>query len=56
MTTLQAVFAQVARRTTKARDHDRICAFARTALGIALLAALLVAGMALRVLMFVRPS
>ena len=54
MTTLQAVFAQVAQRTPKARDRDRIRAFARTALGVALLAALLAAGFALRTLMYVR--
>lgn len=54
MTTLQAVFAHVAQRTATAPDRDRIRAFARTALGIALLVALLSAGIALRVLVYVR--
>jgi hypothetical protein len=54
MTTLQAVFTRVARSTAKARDRDRIWAFARTALGVALLVVLLVAGFALRTLMYVR--
>lgn len=54
MTTLQAVFAQVAQRAPKARDRGRIRAYARTALGIALLVALLAAGFALRTFMFVR--
>jgi uncharacterized membrane protein len=56
MTTLQAVFAGVAQRTAKARDRDRIRAFARTALGIGLVVALLVAGIALRALVYVRLS
>lgn len=54
MTTLQAFFGQIANPATKARDHGRFWTTARTALGIALIFALLVAGLALRVLMYVR--
>jgi hypothetical protein len=54
MTTLHAVFDQVAQRTSKARDRGRIRAVAHSALGIAVLVALLAAAFALRVYVFVR--
>jgi len=54
MTTLQArSWARAVERPTKARDHSRIRAFARDALGISILVALFAAGIALRVLAFV---
>jgi fatty acid desaturase len=54
MTTLQArSWAQVAQRVTKPRDHSRFWAIARTALGIAILVALLAAALAIRVLVYV---
>jgi hypothetical protein len=54
MTALQArSWAHVAERSTKARDYSRIWAIARTALGIAILAAALAAGFAIRVLVYV---
>lgn len=55
MTTLQArSWAHVAQRATEPRDHKRFWAISRNALGIALLLALLAAGLALRVLVYVR--
>jgi hypothetical protein len=55
MTTFQArSWAHVAQRATKPRDISRIREGARSALGIALLVALLVAGIAIRVLVYVR--
>ena len=57
MTTLQArSWARFGRRDTKSHDHSRIRAFARDALGIAVLAAIFAACIALRVLMFVHLS
>jgi hypothetical protein len=54
MTTFEArSWAHVAQRATKPRDTSRIRQGARTALGFALLAALLAAGLAIRVLVFV---
>lgn len=54
MTTLQArSWAHVAQRTTKPRDSSRTREGTRTALGFALIAALLVAGFAMRVLVYV---
>ena len=54
MTALQAFIGQVAQRATKARDYGRIWAIARDALGIVVLAAMLVAGLALRALVYIR--
>ncbi len=57
MTTLQAKsWARFGRRETKSRDYSRMPAFARDALGIAVLAAIFAACIALRVLMFVHLS
>ena len=56
MTTLQGFFSQAVHRTTKATDNRRFWASARDALGIALILALLAAGLALRVLVYVRLS
>ena len=54
MTTLQARnWAHVAQRVTKGRGHSGPWAKARTALGIALLVALLAAAFAIRVLVYV---
>ena len=54
MTALQArSWARFGRRENKSRDHGRIRAFARDALGIAVLFAIFAACIALRVLMFV---
>ena len=53
MTTLQSTWAHVTERVTKARDHSWIWAIARTALGIAILVAVLAAGFAIRVLVYV---
>jgi hypothetical protein len=54
MTTLQTrSWAHVVERSTKARDSSRIWAIARTALGIAILVAVLAAGFAIRVLVYV---
>jgi ABC-type Fe3+ transport system permease subunit len=54
MTTLQArSWAHVTQRVTRPRDPSRFWAIARTALGIALVAALLAAAFAMRVLVYV---
>ena len=54
MTTLQArTWAHFAQRETKPRDRSRLWEGVRTALGIALLAVLLFAAIALRAFMFV---
>jgi hypothetical protein len=55
MTTLQArSWAQFAQRETEARDHKRFWERARNALGITIVFAMLIAGLALRVLVYVR--
>jgi hypothetical protein len=54
MTTLQArSWAHVAQRVTRPRDPSRFRATARTAIGIGILAALLAAALAIRVLVYV---
>jgi len=54
MTALQArSWAHVVEHSTKARDCSRTWAVARSALGIAILVAVLAAGIAIRVLTFV---
>jgi len=54
MTTLQArSWAHVAQRATGRSDHSRRWAPVRAALGIAVLVALLAAGLAIRVLVYV---
>lgn len=53
MTTLQAVFGQFAHRKSEAREHERLWAVARTALGIFIMAAVLAAAFAIRVLVYV---
>jgi hypothetical protein len=54
MTTLQARnWARVAQRATEVRDHSRLWEHVRSALGIALLVALLAAALAIRVLVYV---
>ena len=55
MTTLQArSWAEVAKHAGKPLDYSRLKAAACTALGIAILVAVFAAGIALRVLIFVR--
>ena len=53
MTTLQAVFGPFAHRKSETRDHKRLWAIARTALGIFILATVLAAALAIRVLVYV---
>ena len=56
MTTLQARnWAQAAQRATGRSDHSRRWATVRAALGIAVLVALLAAGIAIRALVYVHP-
>jgi hypothetical protein len=54
MTTLQAIFGQAARRTSKAGDLGWFWPIARPTIGAVVLAILVVAGLALRVLVYVR--
>ena len=54
MSTLQAFFGHRAHSATRVRDRGQLREKARNALGIALVFALLRAGIALRVLVYVR--
>jgi hypothetical protein len=57
MTTLQArTWTHVEQRATKPRDYRRFWATVRTAMGLTLLAVLLLAALALRAIMFVHLS
>jgi methylaspartate ammonia-lyase len=53
MTTLQAVFGQLARRTDETGDRSLLWTKVRYGLGIALLVATLAAALAIRVLVYV---
>jgi len=54
MTTLQATWSNVAQRAAKVRDTRRFWEIAHTVLGITVLVGLLAAGIAIRVLVYVR--